>query len=184
MAYVYILENKDAKCIKIGATLNHPDDRLLDISRMWRGVKGRCQICLKWRLLDNGRLPNHVLTMSHCAGSGELSFEYNTELAEEKLADLQEQLPWLKGTDLNFAIKRIKNLQKILKIYKENPVRIGKWELKASYKTNSAYSIEKYVHTVLAAYLDKEAPFGEVFTCSAGEAIAVIEKAITSNRLD
>lgn len=178
MAYVYILENKDAKRIKIGATVNHPDDRLIDISRMWQGVKGRCQICLCWRILEDGLLPKHVLSMNHCRGSGEPPFEYSTKLAEEYLIDLQEQLPWLRGTALNFATKRIKNLRKILENYKENPMRIGVWELKTYFKIDSAYLVEAHAHKVLAAHLDKNAPFGEVFTCSAKEATAVIEECI------
>ena len=180
MAYVYILENKDANRIKIGATINHPDARLTDIARMWRAFKGRCQICLNWRMLDKGLMPKHVLSGHHCGGSGKLPLERSTELAVEQLMNLQGQLPMLKGTDLNFATKRIKNLQKILNSYKENLLRMGKWELRASYKTDSAYPIEKHAHEVLAAYLDKDAPFGEVFTCSAEEAITVIEKAITA----
>lgn len=122
MAYVYILENKDANRIKIGATINHPDARLTDIARMWRAIKGRCQICLCWRILDNGRMPKHVLSMSHCKGSGKPPLEYSTKLAEKQLDDLQG-----KFGKSNFATKRIKNLQKVLNSYKENPLRMGKW---------------------------------------------------------
>jgi hypothetical protein len=92
-----------------------------------------------------------------------------------------EKHPILKGSDLNYATKRIKNLLKILQDYKENPVRIGKWQLRASFKTESAYLIEKTVHTVLAEHLDKSAPFGEVFLCSVEEAVSIIETAIKTN---
>ena len=178
MAYVYILENKDAGCIKIGATTNHPNDRLLDISRMWSAIKGRCQICLNWRMLVDGRMPDHVLTMNHCAGSGQLPLEYSTKLAEEQLIDLQEQLPSLKGGDLNYASRRIKNLQKILQNYRGHPLRLGIWELCASFKIDSAYNVEELVHQALASHLDRDAPFGEVFTCSTDEALEVVKKAI------
>jgi hypothetical protein len=181
MAYVYILENKEAKRIKIGATLNHPDDRLTDIARMWRAFKGRCQICLSWRMLNKGLMPRHVLSGKHCSGSGQLPLERSTFLAEKQLIDLQEQLPLLRGTDLNYATRRIKNLLKILQNYKENPVRIGKWQLRTSFETESAYLIEKTVHTALAEHLDKSAPFGEVFLCSAEEAVSIIETVIKTN---
>ena len=174
MAYIYILENKDVQRIKIGATVNHPEDRLLDISRMWRAIKGRCQICLSWRLLIDGRMPNHV----HCYGSGELPFEYSTQLAEEQLVDLQGRLPLIEGSDLNFATKRIKNLQKIIGSYKKNPKRIGTWNLLTSYKVDFAYTVEERVHQILAAHLDKDAPFGEVFSCTPEEAIAVVVNVI------
>lgn len=180
MAYIYILENKDVKRIKIGATVNHPDDRLLDISRMWRAIKGRCQICLGWRLLVDGRMPNHV----HCHGSGELPFEYSTQLAEEQLVDMQGRLPWIKGSDLNFATKRIKNLQKIIGSYKKNPKRIGTWNLLTAYKVDFAYIVEERVHQILAAHLDKDAPFGEVFSCSTEEAIRVIENTIAKVKVE
>jgi hypothetical protein len=182
MSFVYILENKEAKRIKIGATLNHPDDRLTDIARMWRAFKGRCQICLSWRMLNKGLMPRHVLSGKHCSGSGQLPLERSTFLAEKQLIDLQEQLPLLRGTDLNYATRRIKNLLKILQNYKENPVRIGKWQLRTSFETESAYLIEKTVHTALAEHLDKSAPFGEVFLCSAEEAVLIIETAIKVNR--
>jgi hypothetical protein len=181
MAYVYILENKEAKRIKIGATLNHPDDRLTDIARMWRAFKGRCQICLSWRMLNKGLMPRHVLSGKHCSGSGQLPLERSTFLAEKQLIDLQEQLPLLRGTDLNYATRRIKNLLKILQNYKENPVRIGKWQLRTSFETESAYLIEKTVHTALAEHLDKSAPFGEVFLCSVEEAVSIIETVIKTN---
>lgn len=174
MAYVYILENKDAGRIKIGATVNHPNDRLLDISRMWRAIKGRCQICLSWRMLVDGRMPDHV----QCTGSGELPLEYSTQLAEEQLADLQEQLQSLSYSDLNFATKRIKNLTKILQNYKENPSRLGFWELRTSFQTDSAYLVEECVHLKLENYLDREAPFGEVFSCTPEQAIEVVENVI------
>lgn len=180
MAYVYILENKDAKRIKIGATINHPDGRLTDIARMWRAFKGRCQICLNWRMLDKGLMPKHVLSGHHCLGSGTFPLERSTELAEMHLRDLQEQLSQLKGTDLSFATKRIKNLKKILQNYKENPIRQGNWELITYFETDSAYLIEAVVHEKLAEYLDKNAPFGEVFTYSTEDAIKVIEAAIRS----
>lgn len=175
MAYVYILENKDAKRIKVGATVNHPDVRLIDISRMWGAVKGRCQICLKWRILENARLPKHVLSGNYCAGSSEPPFEFSTNLAERYLDDLLGQLPSLNGSNLNFATKRANNLKKIINNYKVNPVRIGTWELSAFYKTDFAYQVEKFVHQALAAELDNDSPFGEVFTCSLEEAIKTVE---------
>lgn len=179
MAYVYILENTDAKRIKIGATVNHPNDRLLDITRMWHATKGRCQICLSWRMLTNGRMPNHVLSMNHCVGSGELPLEYSTQLAEKQLIDLQGRIPWVSGSELNFAIKRIKNLQKIIRNYKENPIRHGSWFLRASFKIDSAYLVEEYIHSLLAAHLDTDMPFGEVFSCPAEEAIDLIKETIS-----
>lgn len=179
MTYVYILQNKEAQRIKIGATLNHPDERLTDIARMWRAFKGRCPICLRWRMLNKGVMPRHVLSGNHCSGSGELPLERSTQLAEKQLIDLQEKLPGLSGSDSNYATKRIKNLLKILQNYKDNPIRRGKWELRAFFKIDSAYSIEAITHKMLDAHLDRNAPFGEVFTCSAEEAITVIEQAIS-----
>uniref|UniRef100_UPI00404725C8 hypothetical protein n=1 Tax=Polynucleobacter sp. TaxID=2029855 RepID=UPI00404725C8 len=178
MSYVYILENKDAKRIKIGATINLPDARHTDISRMWRGIKGRCQICLNWRMLNKGLMPKHVLSGHHCAGSGELPLERSTTLAEKQLTNLQEQLSLFRGTELNYATKRIKNLLKVLQNYKENPIRLGKWELRAYFKTDFAYSIEAVAHEKLASFLDSNAPFGEVFTCSAEQVIAIIENSL------
>lgn len=183
MAYVYILENKVAECIKIGATTNHPNDRLLDISRMWNAIKGRCQICLSWRMLTNGRMPNHVLSMNHCRGSGELPFEYSSKLAKEQLVDLQGQIPWLNGSDLSYATKRIKNLEKILRNYQETPARLGSWAVRATFKIDFAYEIEKIIHQELAVYLDRTAPFGEVFNYPAEDAIESIESAIKKYNL-
>lgn len=178
MAFVYILENKEAQRIKVGATLNHPDSRLIDIARMWRAAKGRCQVCLCWRMLNKGLMPKHVLSGKYCFGSGQLPFERSTQLAEEQLSNLQEQLLFLKGVDLSYATKRIKNLKKILQNYKDVPVRSGKWELRSSFQTESAYLVEAIVHGRLEAHLDKKSPFGEVFLCSAEEAISVIEEVL------
>ncbi len=150
---------------------------------MWHGVKGRCQICLKWRLLStDGHIPNHVLNMSHCLGSNQLPFEKDTGLADQELKRLREQLIKLQGSDKNSITRRINNLKKIVDSYKNAPRRVGLWQIRATFFTEDAYEIEKITHKILHTYLDKQSPIGEVFRCSTQEAIAAVHGAISQCR--
>ena len=178
-SYVYILENKDAQRVKVGATFNHPDDRLLDVSRKWSGVRARCQICLNWRLVkSDGRMPEHVLSGNYCPGSNALPFEKDTGLAKLELQSLEGQIEELNGHKKNSAIRRIKNLRKVIDSYTNTPKQIGTWQLLASYSLNEAYQVEAIAHEMLLTYLDRDAPIGEVFNCLPEQAIAAVEAAI------
>lgn len=176
---VYILENKDAQRVKVGATFNHPDDRLLDVSRKWSGVRARCQICLNWRLVkSDGRMPVHVLNMNHCAGSNELPFEKDVSLAELELINLQEQVEELHGSQKISVIRRVNNLRKVIEAYRTTPRQVGEWRALISYPLSNAYEVESIAHKMLSSHLDKDAPIGEVFACSPEMAIQVVEAAI------
>jgi hypothetical protein len=162
---VYILENVDAKLVKIGVTINNPNERLLDVNRMWLGIKGICQVCGNRRLLNaRGLMPNHVLSMRHCTGSEALPIEKDTTLAEHELNKYKQH-----KTNSSSA-RRIKSLEKLINAYRDAPLRVGIWTLHASFKTNNAYAVESIAHEHLDKYLEKSAPFGEVFSCSAEEA--------------
>lgn len=162
---VYILENVDAKLVKVGVTINNPNERLLDVNRMWLGVKGICQVCGNRRLLTvKGLMPNHVLSMTHCTGSEAPPIEKDITLAEQELNKYKQ------NKANNSSARRIKSLEKLINTYRDSPLRVGVWTLHASFNTNNAYEIESIVHEHLDKYLEKSAPFGEVFSCSAQEA--------------
>jgi hypothetical protein len=176
---LYILENKDAHRVKVGATFNHPDDRLLDVTRKWSGVSARCQICLNWRLVKpDGHMPSHVLSGNYCAGSNKLPFEKDVSLAELELINLQEQVEKLHGSQKTSVIRRINNLRKVIDSYINTPRQIGSWQLLASYSLEDAYQVEATAHQILLTHLDKDSPIGEVFNCLPEVAIAAVEAAI------
>ena len=150
---------------------------------MWHGVKGRCQICLKWRLLStDGHIPIHVLNMNHCLGSNQLPFEKDTGLADQELRKLREQLVKPQGVYKNSITRRINNLEKIVNLYKNAPKRVGIWRIRATFFTEDSYEIEKIAHKILHAHLDKKSPIGEVFSCSTQVAIAAVHTAINQCR--
>jgi hypothetical protein len=162
---VYILENIDAKLVKVGVTINDPNERLLDVNRMWLGIKGICQVCGNRRLLNaKGLMPNHVLSMTHCTGSEAPPIEKDTTLAEQELNKYKQHKINSSST------RRIKSLEKLINAYRDAPLKVGVWTLHTSFKTNNAYAVESIVHEHLHEYLEKSAPFGEVFSCSAQEA--------------
>jgi hypothetical protein len=178
-SWVYILENKDAQRVKVGATFNLPDDRLLDVSRKWSGVSARCQICLNWRLVKpDGCMPAHVLNGYYCSGSNKLPFEKDVSLAELTLINLQDQVEELHGSQKTSAIRRIKNLRKVIDSYTNTPRQIGSWQLLASYFLEDAYQVEAIAHEMLSTHFDRDAPIGEVFNCLPEQAIAAVEAAI------
>lgn len=176
---VYILENKEAQRVKIGATFNNPDERLLDVSRKWSGIRARCQICLNWRLVkSDGHMPAHVLSGIYCSGSNALPFEKDTSLAKLELQSLEGQIKELSGIEKNSVTRRIKNLRKVIDSYANTPRQIGTWQLLASYYLEGGYQVEAIAHQMLSTHLDGDAPIGEVFSCSAQEAISAVEAAI------
>ena len=176
---VYILENNEANRVKVGATTNDPVARLLDVNRKWLGVKGRCQICLSWRLVTpDGRMPTHVLSMNHCSGSNALPLEAETSLAEQELINLKEQQDVLAGSEKISAIRKFNNLRKVVEIYRNASRRVGEWRILTSYPLLHAYEVEAIAHQLLSTHLDRDAPIGEVFSCSSQEAISAVEAAI------
>ena len=176
---VYILENSEAHRVKVGVTINDPSERLKDINRMWLGDKGRCQVCLSWRLLEiKSRMPRHVISGNQCAGSNQPPFQKNTELAEQELKSLRGQLKELQGSEKTSAIIRIDNLEKIIKAYRNTPSQVGIWQLQTSLLTRNAYQVELIAHEILSKHLDVAAPIGEVFKCSAQEAMLAIDNAL------
>jgi hypothetical protein len=175
---VYILENSEAKRVKIGVTINNPSERLKDINRMWLGTKGRCQVCGNRRLLElNGLMPKHVLSGKHCSGSHALPLERDKSLAIEELERLKGVLEGIQGKSKGSAVKRVKSLEKLIDEPQDVQRFTGSWSLKASFKSEIAYQVEELVHETLNEYLDVSAPFGEVFSCSAEEAVVAIENA-------
>lgn len=175
---VYILENSEAKRVKIGVTINNPSERLKDVNRMWLGTKGRCQVCGNRRLLEfNGLMPKHVLSGKHCSGSHALPLERDKSLAIEEAKRLKGELEGIQGKSKGSAVKRIRSLEKLIDEPQDVQRFTGSWSLRTSFKSEIAYQVEELVHETLHVYLDRSAPFGEVFSCSVEEAVVAIENA-------
>lgn len=180
---IYVLRNLEANRLKIGVTINNPVERLKDVSRIWHGTKGICQVCSSRRLLlPDGRMPKHVLSGNHCYGSGALPIESDVTIASKELNKLKANLELKVGRAKGSAAKRIKSLESLIESYCNKPIQIGTWQMCTSFVTCNVYIVERIVHESLAKYLDTSAPFGEVFTCSAAEAIVAIEKALVQVR--
>jgi len=163
--WLYILENQVAGLIKIGATINSPHGRALDINRMWLGEKGLCQICNSWRLLkDKRRMPPHVLGGKPCSGSDHPPLHIDTKHAEQEVANLNNEL----GQGLLSkapTVKKINGLKKRIEFFKTFKAA-GEWTLFATWKIADAYYHEEIVHSKLENFKCDLAPFGEVFKCS------------------
>ena len=151
------------------------------MSRKWSGERARCQICLNWRLVAaNGLMPRHVLSGNYCSGSNALPFEKDTGVAKFELQRLEGLIEVLRGIEKSSAIRRIKNLKKVINSYANAPKQIGTWQILTSYPLEDAYQVEAIAHQMLSTYLDRDAPIGEVFACRPEVAIAAVETAITA----
>lgn len=170
---VYILENVEANLVKVGVTVNNPNERLLDVNRMWLGLKGICQVCGNRRLLDTeGFIPKHVVSLRHCIGSNLLPVEKDISFVSQQLSECMDNSQKILNS------RRVRSLEKLIELHKNAPKRVGIWTLKKTFKSKCAYEVESIAHDILLPYLDKTAPFGEVFCCSTDEAIVAIEKAL------
>jgi hypothetical protein len=174
--HVYILENKEAKRVKVGMTINNVEKRLADVNNMWMGIKGTCQICGGRRLVNHkGFIPKHVVSGIHCPGSNALPFEKDSSSAISYFTELKRNHNVLKGNSKGSNSKRITTLEERIMRFHALDKLLGEWKVNTVYQTNSAEDVELRSHVILSDYLDKDAPFGEVFFCSIAEATNAIE---------
>ncbi|MBN9289519.1 MAG: hypothetical protein BGO43_09120 [Gammaproteobacteria bacterium 39-13] len=179
---VYILENEEAKRVKVGMTINCVEKRLEDVNNMWLGIKGTCQICGGRRLVNHeGFIPKHVVSCFRCPGSNSLPFEKDSSLAISYLIELKKNHGVLKGSQ-NSNSKRINGLEERIRRFQALDKLLGKWKVNTVYQTNSAEDVELRSHEILSDYLCKDVPFGEVFICSVAEATNAVE--LVLNQLD
>lgn len=181
---VYIFENPTAKRVKVGLTRNTHDiaGRLNDLNDIWLERKVRCQIC-GTRIVRLGFLiPQHVISGVECPGGNALPFEQDVSLAESHLQAMKMHVQGLTGSQKGSISKIIKTLETRIEFYTNHQPRVGKWKFSVAYITQNADKVEALSHSILADYHDKNAPIGEVFSCSVLVATEAIEKAL--NKLD
>lgn len=173
---VYIFENSIAKRVKVGMTTNNVILRLGDVNDMWLEQKVTCQICGGRRLANyQGFIPRHVISGIKCFGGDELPLEKDVTVAESHLKSLKSRLNNLSGSEKNSVTRIINNLEKRIEKYRYHKQLTGKWELRGAFYTKCAEQVELLSHKKLEKYLDKQAPFGEVFCCSVTLATEAIE---------
>jgi len=173
---VYILENKEAKRVKIGMTINEVEKRLADINSKWLGKKGTCQICGGRRLTDNkGFIPAHVVSGASCSGGYSLPLEKDSSLAKTYLEKMKIGHGELTGSEMGSFTRKIDNLKERIERFElfKNPV--SEWRIDTVYQTDHAEDVELRSHQILSEFLDKTMPFGEVFRCSVEEARKAID---------
>ena len=186
-AAVYIFENVEAQRVKVGITVNQPNDRLRAINDMWVQFKATCQICGGRRLINlkDGRMPTHSTSGPHytsgrnCAGSLKPPLESDASIAESYLDDLKQQHSKSTGTKKGSLTRMIKNLEKRIELYRHLGFPVGKWQPGVVFYTDNAGEVESLAHEILDDRLDKHAPFGEVFCCSVPEATEAVEAALS-----
>lgn len=172
---VYILENPQARRVKVGMTINNAADRLSAVNDMWLKRKVTCQVCGGRRLINGrGYVPEH----GSCSGGNALPLESDVALAEAHLAELRGRLSQLSGDEKGSVARIIKTLAKRIELYRDCGPIVGAWELATTFYTECAEQVELLSHEILAERLDKAAPFGEVFCCSVSEATEAVEEAL------
>ena len=178
---VYILENIDAQRVKVGMTIHHSDviNRHISINRMWNQFKGTCQVCGGRRQLNmKNMIPEHEWSSEECVGGNSLPLERDLSLALIYLTALKDRLSYLSGTEKGSTVRIVNNLEKRIKKYRIVR-RVGRWAIAVVFNTDCAGDVETLSHSILMGYLDKAAPFGEVFCCSVAIATNAVESAIS-----
>lgn len=179
---VYVLENAEARRVKVGMTITDVSLRLRDVNFMWLSMKVVCQVCGMRRLAGkDGLIPQHVISGIKCPGGNELPFEKDVRIAESRLERLKHTLHELSGGEKGSATVKIKNLKRRIEFYRDFQQPVGRWRLKTAFHTECAEKVELLSHEILAERLDRQAPFGEVFCCSVSEATEAVESVL--NRL-
>jgi hypothetical protein len=174
---VYILENQLAQRVKVGMTINDVAGRLRDANDMWLERKVTCQICGGRRLAKlNGfeprLVPKHVVSGKHCPGSNALPLEGDLTLAKSHVDNLKVRLSEASVT------RRLNTLEERIMLRRQYSRAVGVWQIGTVFYTECAEQVELLSHGFLKERLDKVAPFGEVFCCSASEAREAVENAL------
>ena len=175
---VYVLENAEAKRVKVGMTTNPVELRLRDVNDMWLGRKGTCQICGGRLVMFRGRIPPHVKSGILCPAKYAASLETDSVLAERHLANLKDRLGALSGTELGSVTRMIHRLERAIALPRHAARAVGHWTIATAFVTDYAGEVELLSHSFLAERLDVTVPFGEVFSCSVPEAIEAVQRAL------
>lgn len=174
---VYVFENPAAERVKVGVT-HGLGDRLAALNDIWSGRTVTCQICGK-RLSSRGRrICPHRVSGRQCPGSDSLPLEREVTLAEQLLEDLCGQLAALSGTRRGSVTCRIRVLERRIERFRDYSWPVGRWVAHTEFVTERAEEVEKLSHEILGDRLDGTAPLGEIFCCSADEAIEAVNSAM------
>lgn len=179
---VYVLVNLTAGRTKVGMTgigVNDVADRLRDINDMWLERKVTCQICGGRLVNAAGRVPPHVKTGRACLGGTAPPLEQSVALAERHLVEVQDRISTLTGTEKASAVRIAKTLAQRVEKYRHHVQPVGRWQFSVAYFTEGVAEVESLAHQKLAACADQNAPFGEVFCCTAAEAATAVETALS-----
>lgn len=176
---VYIFENKEARRVKVGMTINRVGLRLKDVNDMWLNRKVTCQICGGRLLGVGGQVPQHVVSGKGCPGGDAEPLERDAALAEAHLDAMRQRQRKVSGTEKGSLTRKINTLKQRIGLFRHSDKRLGLWRPSCAYFTECAEEVELLSHDILREHLDEEAPFGEVFTCSALEAAEAVETALT-----
>lgn len=179
---VYVLVNTTAKRSKVGMTgigVNDVAERLRDINEMWSERKVTCQICSGRLLNMGGQVPSHVKSGARCRGGSAPPLEKSVALAEKEMEETKARLSSLLGSEKGSATRIVNTLAKRIEQYRCYSRPVGEWEFSVAYFTEGVAEVEALAHQKLTASADLQAPFGEVFCCSATEAAEAIECAMS-----
>jgi hypothetical protein len=178
---VYIFENSEAQRVKVGMTsigVNDVVDRHRDVNDMWLERKVTCQICGKHTVNVGGKVPQHFECFKACPGGNALPFEKDVAIAESYLESMKSRFSKLSGAEKAAVTTKIKSFEKRIEKWRHYTGPVGKWQFRVAFYVEAPTEVELLSHKFLADYLDRAAPFGEVFRCSVSEASGAIEKAL------
>jgi hypothetical protein len=180
---VYILENIEAQRVKVGMTINDVALRLRDANDMWLEHKVTCQICGGRRLAKlNGcaprLVPKHVVSGINCSGGNALPLERDITLAQAHLENLRLRVGEVSSREKGSLMRQINTLEERIRLRSQHSRAVGTWKIGTVYYTECAEQAELLSHEFIAEHLDRNAPFGEVFSCSMLEAQEAVERAL------
>jgi hypothetical protein len=123
-------------------------------------------------------MPRHAVSGTDCPGGDALPLERDITLARAHLEKLKLQLAETSGSEKGSVMRKLKNLDKRIRLRRQYNRSIGSWRIGTVYYTESAEQVELLSHEILIEHLDRSAPFGEVFSCSILEAQEAVERAL------
>jgi hypothetical protein len=107
-----------------------------------------------------------------------LPLERDVSIAKSHLKKLKDCHKALSGFKKGGVTRNINSLERQIALYEQRAPLTGTWYLNTVFYTDYSGQVELLAHKYLNESLDRNAPIGEVFSCSAAEATHSVEAAL------
>jgi hypothetical protein len=94
------------------------------------------------------------------------------------LENLRLRVGEASGSEKGSMMRKINTIEERIRLRRQHSRAVGTWKIGTVSYTECAEQVELLSHKFIAEYLDRTAPYGEVFSCSMLVAQEAVERAL------